>query len=886
MSTSTVTQQTAPIFYGSNYPMWAIRMKAFLRGVKQYEEDIAKKYRALSFIHSAVTESVFSHIMSCETAKQAWDKLEEEFLGSGRNKQIRLQNLRRQYELLRMKDSQNVQKFIDAVMKVVNQIRLLGENLSDAKVVEKILISLLERFDATVSSFEQVRDISQLSISDLVNILEVDEQKRTARKNDKSDLALTVRMKGKAHAKASTKKNLSEVKEKGSTQGQTQGVMLANSLVMSKRSKVKIGNGVYLDAVGRGTVGIYTSSGLRYVHDVLLIPGIVQNLLSVGQMLENNYELNLVDNLPKFTQSASMCGVCKLGKQSRKPFPTDTPQRARNKLELVHSDVAGPISDNGGEYTSQQFEGFLMVEGINHQLTVPYSPQQNGVSKRKNRSILDMARCLLFEKSLPKKFWVEACNTAVYLLNRLPTKVVTRLTSYEAWNNKRSSVSYLRIFGSLCYHQILENFRGKLDCRSEPAVFIGYSEQSKGYKLYLVNSDKVIVSRNVIFDENAKWSWDSSESKTLKAPFRIELFEPNDDRIDSSEFTANVDDDNKHYAVRGTRSLVNVYYRSLLAISEPDSYQAAAESKEWKATMQEEINAINHNNTWTIVDRPQKQHVIEVKWIFRRKFNSDGTLNKCKARLVTKGYSQLPSIDFMHTFAPVARYETIQLLLAISAALGWKVYNFDVKSTFLNGTLKEEVYVEQPEGFKDESNPDKVYSFNEATLYVLKHKNQAQVIVSLYVDDLMITGCNTTAIDRFRSEMEKNFEMFDLGLMNYFLGMEICQTDKGIFLSQGNYIQTILNRFHLSSYNPVSTPLVVNQKLTVGDGSKLEDATSYRSLIRSLLYICSTRPELMYSTSLQSRFMKEPTNVHLAAARLTGQEVLKIPEALQDIFSH
>ncbi|XP_021300978.1 uncharacterized protein LOC110429301 [Herrania umbratica] len=154
-----------------------LRNNATPAQVKQHEEDVAKKYRALSFIHFAVTKSVFNRIMGCEIAKQAWNKLEEEFLGSSRNKQIRLQNLRKLYELLRMKDSQTVQEFIDAVMKVV-------------------------------------KDISQLAISNLVNILEVDEQKRAARKNEKTDLAFTARMKGKARAVASTKKNVSEIKDK------------------------------------------------------------------------------------------------------------------------------------------------------------------------------------------------------------------------------------------------------------------------------------------------------------------------------------------------------------------------------------------------------------------------------------------------------------------------------------------------------------------------------------------------------------------------------------------------------------------------------------------------------------------------------------------------
>ncbi|EOY13280.1 Uncharacterized protein TCM_031803 [Theobroma cacao] len=304
---STATHQTTPIFDGSNYPVWAIRMIAFLRGVnlwnvveietrvpalrdnatpaqvKQHEEDIAKKYRALSFIHSVVTEFVFNQIMGCETAKQAWDKLEEEFLGSGRNKQIRLQNHRRQYELLRMKDSQTVQEFIDAVIKIVNQIQLLGETLSDAKV----------------------KDISQLTISDLVNILEVDEQKRAARKNEKTDLAFTARIKVAA--------------------------LLFTQLDTYYHSKVKIGNGMYLDAVGRGIVGIQTPSGQSKMTWIYFL---------------------------KFKHKAFKVFI---------KFKAKVENETSLKLKCLRT-------DNGGQFTSSQFEKYLEAEGIHHQLTIPYSP--------------------------------------------------------------------------------------------------------------------------------------------------------------------------------------------------------------------------------------------------------------------------------------------------------------------------------------------------------------------------------------------------------------------------------------------------------------------------------------------------------------------------------
>ena len=173
---------------------------------------------------------------------------------------------------------------------------------------------------------------------------------------------------------------------------------------------------------------------------------------------------------------------------------------------------------------------------------------------------------------------------------------------------------------------------------------------------------------------------------------------------------ANVDD----APVRGTRSIADIYQRCNVAIVEPSSYEEAARSKSWKKAMEAEIDMIHKNDTWDLVDRPDQKKVIGVKWVFRTKFNADGSLNKHKARLVVKGYNQQFGIDFEETFAPVARLDTIKLLFALAAQKQWKVHQLDVKSAFLNGFLKEEIYVEQPDGFKVQGKEDKVYKLKKA----------------------------------------------------------------------------------------------------------------------------------------------------------------------------
>ncbi|WRX21874.1 Reverse transcriptase [Theobroma cacao] len=292
------------------------------------------------------------------------------------------------------------------------------------------------------------------------------------------------------------------------------------------------------------------------------------------------------------------------------------------------------------------------------------------------------------------------------------------------------------------------------------------------------------------------------------------------------------------------------------------------------------------------------RNIIGVKWIFKKKLNPDGSRNRCKARLVAKGYSQLPSVDYGKTFAPVARYDTIKLLLALAAALKWNVYHLDIKSAFLNGILEKEIYIDQPEGFELLSRENKVYklhktlyglkqapkrwysrindhlihrgfvkSKNEAILYTLESGNKLLLIVSLYVDDLLVTGNCEQALQNFKSQMQTEFEMSDLGLMRYFLRLEVHHLRTGIWLSQQNCISKVLKKFQMSDCKSVSTPFVANKKLCADSSNQLEDSSTYKRLIRCLLYICASRPYIQFSMAFLSRFMQAPTDHHMIAAK-------------------
>lgn len=820
-----------------------------------------------------------------------------------------------------------------------------------------------------------------------------------------------------SHVEESSKSQ-SWLMDSGCTSHMTNDPSFFTNLDTSVNPKVKLPNGYFARAKGRGTIAVNTKQGTKYISNVLYVPELVQNMLSVTQMMKYGYGVNfknfhclitdefdseiatldmvndsfylnlddanarvfcaikddsekwhkrfghfnyrtlklmyttkLVKDMPAISEADSKCECCELGKSHRLPFSKSGVIRATHKLEIVHSDICGPMSipswngnkyfvlfiddytrmcwvyflsskasvfsifkrfkklvevqsgstlrilrtDNGGEYTSNEFEEFLQQHGVIHQVTVPYSPQQNGVSERKNRTVMEMARSIIFEKKLPKTFWAEAVATSVYLLNRLATKAVSDKTPIEAWSGNKPSVQHLKIFGCICYYHVPEVKRSKLDEKARKGVFVGYATESKGYRIFDLHDSKIAISRDVTFDEEAYWDWNEKEVKRHVDENSGTQDDTHYDVTNEPEF--NVQDTTDTDVLR-TRPLADLYESCNFVIVEPESYMDASKHDVWIDAMKSELEMIKKNNTWKLVDLPEGKNAIGVKWVYRTKFHPDGSIHKHKARLVVKGYSQVAGIDFGDTFAPVARHDTIKLLLSIAAQRNWKIHHLDVKSAFLNGELEEEIYVRQPQGFEVAGEEERVYrlykalyglkqaprawyakidahllnhnfrrSSSESTLYIKQFNSQEKLIISLYVDDLLVIGSNDEIVKEFKKQMECEFDMSDLGLVYYFLGMEIKQESSGVYISQKKYASDMLKRFNMFSCKSVASPLVLNCKLSKDDGEKLVDPTPYRSIVGSLLYLTITRPDLAYSASFLSRFMNAPSTSHVGAAK-------------------
>ncbi|XP_007014181.2 PREDICTED: uncharacterized protein LOC18589236 [Theobroma cacao] len=237
-TTTTVSHLALPLFNGDNYPSWSVKMKAYLRGydlwdviesgsevpplrdnasaaqIKQYHEETTKRYRALSFIHGVVTEPIFSRIMACKSAKEAWEKLKVAFQGSDRTRHQQVMNLMREFEALKMKDTDSVKDYINKVEKIVHQVTILGRKSPEDRVVEKVIISLPERFESKISSLEEAKDLSKITLTELVNALQAVENKRAIRNDENVEHALIAKMKGKSHGESFANKVTSEQKDK------------------------------------------------------------------------------------------------------------------------------------------------------------------------------------------------------------------------------------------------------------------------------------------------------------------------------------------------------------------------------------------------------------------------------------------------------------------------------------------------------------------------------------------------------------------------------------------------------------------------------------------------------------------------------------------------
>ena len=688
-----------------------------------------------------------------------------------------------------------------------------------------------------------------------------------------------------------------------------------------------------------------TSRPLELLHMDLFGP---VTYLSIGG---SKYGLVIVDDFSRFTWVFFLQDKSET-QGTLKRFL----RRAQNEFELKVKKIR---SDNGSEFKNLQVEEFLEEEGIKHEFSAPYTPQQNGVVERKNRTLIDMARTMLGEFKTPECFWTEAVNTACHAINRVYLHRLLKKTSYELLTGNKPNVSYFRVFGSKCYILVKKGRNSKFAPKAVEGFLLGYDSNTKAYRVFNKSSGLVEVSSDVVFDETngspreqvvdlddvdeedvptaairtmAIGDVRPQEQKEQDQPSSSTMVHPptqddeqvhqqeacdqggaQDDHVMEEEaqpapptqVRAMIQRDHPVDQILGdiskgvtTRSrLVNFCeHYSFVSSIEPFRVEEALLDPDWVLAMQEELNNFKRNEVWTLVPRP-KQNVVGTKWVFRNKQDEHGVVTRNKARLVAKGYAQVAGLDFEETFAPVARLESIRILLAYAAHHSFRLFQMDVKSAFLNGPIKEEVYVEQPPGFEDERYPDHVCKLSKA-LYGLKQAPRAWYeclrdflianafkvgkadptlftktcdgdlfVCQIYVDDIIFGSTNQKSCEEFSRVMTQKFEMSMMGELNYFLGFQVKQLKDGTFISQTKYTQDLLKRFGMKDAKPAKTPMGTDGHTDLNKGGKSVDQKAYRSMIGSLLYLCASRPDIMLSVCMCARFQSDPKECHLVAVK-------------------
>ena len=584
--------------------------------------------------------------------------------------------------------------------------------------------------------------------------------------------------------------------------------------------------------------------------------------------------------------------------------------------------------DRGTEFVNDNLQTWCLQRGIEIQMTAPYSSSQNGTAERMNCTLVELARAMLTARKVPEFLWEFAVAHAAYLRNRSFTRAVPDATPYERRFGKKPDVSHLREFGTPVW--ILSegpSVPRKMLPKSVEKLFIGFDDAARAVKYFSKDSRKVLISRNFRFikpsitlptDTGLTHPIDDAREGEAARGVHDKIPGPDTMRIDSLPSRKRPADEDGDVNPRKTRGVKIDFKRldnpfsdneededAMIAIQMiyDESYYAAAndaplnlkEAKksedwdEWESGIRAELEQLEAMGTWELVPKPPGVVPIPNKWTFVKKTDIIGLIKQFKARLVAKGCSQRPGFDFNETYSPVVRLETVRLVLAMVPDRDLRIQQMDVKGAYLNGVLKEDVYMKQPEGYEDGT--DRVCHLLK-TLYGLKQlgrewNNQLNQgmqtigfvrlisdpcayirgddkdfqIVTVWVDDLLIFATSDKGMRETKAQIAQKWRITDLGEPAKIIGIEVKHTRDSISISQKVYINSILRKEGLDRANPVATPLDPNVRIEPNpDQSEGEDCNSYARLLGELQYLASaTRPDIAFAVHRLASFTRNPS---------------------------
>ncbi|GKV36956.1 hypothetical protein SLEP1_g45038 [Rubroshorea leprosula] len=694
----------------------------------------------------ATDQGILETILNKSTFKNIWDSMKKKYQGNERAKRQQRQALRAEFEVLQMQIGESVDDYFARTMAIANKVEEKKTRKADQDLANRDLTNWRKAQGGKIEIIKlQITDpnLQERQILNASNVI------KHNKKNDDSFLFMV------CHPKEVSKKNVWCL-DTGCSNHMCGDKSTFSDLDESCQDKVKFGDNSTIAVKGRGKVTIHAKdNSIQTISNVLYVPDLKLNLLSLGQLQEKRYEILIKD------------GVCQI---------------RDSKLGLIAKKFVKSTWSVNSTVTA-----FLKTD--------------------------------LGEQS------------------RSPTSPLPDLTPEEAWSGRRPAVDYFRIFGCIAYAHVPDQKRSKLDDKGEKCIFLSVSDQSKVYRLYNPLTKKVIISRDVVFDEASTWSWteksgqqiptdfENGEDLTLQNSEEVELSiggglptTPELESVTSSrpqrkkkrpawledyEITDLPQDD------------VLVNHFALFVDCDPLTYEEAVKEEKWQKAMAEEIGSIERNQTSELTDIPEGHKTIGVKWIYKTKLKENGAIDKFKARLVAKGYKQEFGIDYQEVFAPVATMDTIILVIALATQNSWPIYQLDVKSTFLHGNLQEQVFIDLPPDYVQFGFEHKVYRLKKA-LYGLK-----QAPIAWY-----------SRIDA------------------YFLkeGLQKCPYEHTLYIKFGDGVDK-------------------GVKLVKDPGGRYVDIKLYKQIVGSLMYMTTTRPDIMHGVSLISKYMEHPKELHLQTAK-------------------
>nr|GEY70453.1 retrotransposon protein, putative, Ty1-copia subclass [Tanacetum cinerariifolium] len=622
----------------------------------------------------------------------------------------------------------------------------------------------------------------------------------------------------------------------------TQGLMASRKLKPGALS-LYVGNGQCEAVEAIGSSYLCLPSGLEIVlNNCHYAPSITRGVIFVSRLYEDGFVNRFVDNTIQLSRNNVVYFSA---------IPRDENQLGKT-IKSLHF-------DRGGEYMSQEFLDPLKDHGIIVHRTPPYTPQHNGVSKRRNRTLLDMVRSMMNQTTLPKSFWDYALETAARILNMVPTKKVEK-TPYEVWHGQAPKLSYLKVWGceALVKRDTLTK-PTKLEPRSIKCIFIGYPKETMGYSFYYPPENKVLVARNAEFLKNSLINQEASGSlEDLEIIQEEDTYPSIDTSLNHEEDDLEIDEPQRD-------------------LGEPANYKAALldpESEKWLNAMNVKIQSMKYNEVWVLVKLPPNGKTVGSNWLFKKKTDMDGNVHIYKARLVAKGYTHTSGIDYEETFSSVADIRAIMILIAIAAYYDYEIWKIYVKTAFLNGYLNEEVYMEQPEGFVNPKYPNRVcklkrsiYGLKQASrqwnkrfddeikkfgftqnrdepCVYIKASGSNITFLILYVDDILIMGNSIPMLQSVKTYRGKYFAMKDLSEAAYILGIKIYRdrSKRLIGLCQSAYIEKILKLYCMENSKRGSIPMQEKIKLSKSQGAstpaelKRMQNVPYASAVGSIMY--------------------------------------------------